>query len=68
MSDKLPDGVVLAMEQIVVGDSNPCDNCYFCKADEPCPTDLNENAGLIKWSCTNDRDIIFIEIGESDDR
>jgi len=64
MDDKLPDGVMLAMEQIVVGDSNPCKNCYFLEL--VCPDDGLVD-GLIAASCMNNRDIIFREIGESDE-
>jgi len=65
MDDKLPDGVALAMEQVVVGDSNPCKNCYFL--GKKCPKDWTAHLGR-KPSCINGRDIIFREIGESDEQ
>lgn len=62
MSDnKLPAGIVLAMEQAVVGNSAPCLNCYFL--EQVCPKDWDSEIGFFLESCTNDRDVFFIEVG-----
>ena len=65
MSDKLPDGVVLEMVN-QSGQIRLCDlECYFLADNKTCPTEW-KNGGFVR-SCTNDRAIIFREIGESDE-
>jgi len=63
MDDKLPEGVVLAIEQVVVGDSVPCLSCYFIEEGKNCPTEWYEQGRFVR-SCTNNRDIYFKEIGK----
>ena len=63
MNDKLPDGVVLEMVQV---DNMTCIGCYFIKDLSKCPDEWSSEEGFTR-SCTNKRDIIFREIGESDE-
>lgn len=64
MRDKLPDGVVLEIKK-QSGVSRMCDpDCYFLSDSETCPTEWKN--GVFVRSCTNNRNICFKEIGESD--
>jgi hypothetical protein len=65
MNDKLPDGVVLAMER--VEDNQPCLNCYFFSNMKKCPTEWKRDAGGFVTLCANNRNVFFREIGESDE-
>jgi len=64
MSDKLPD-VVLEMVNVIGDSIGSCISCYFLYTEQSCPTEWSKETGGFTRSCTNKRDIIFREIGES---
>jgi len=68
MSDKLPDDVVLKVDDVVGDSICSCISCYFLYTEQRCPTEWRKESGVFVRSCTNDRDVIFKEIGESDGR
>jgi len=65
--DKLPSDVVLEVVNVVVDSIVSCINCYFLYTEQRCPTEFRKESGAFVRSCTNNRDIYFKEIGESDE-
>jgi len=61
--DKLPDGVVLFMQNLSQN-SLGCEYCYFFKSEKKCPKEWDKKRGVFTLSCTYNRNVYFKELGE----
>lgn len=63
--DKLPVGILMEMIDDSVNNYVGCEKCYFLEFGRICPTEWKDG-GFVR-SCTNNRDVIFREIGVDDE-